>query len=80
MSNIDGMSFSWDSLMQGIQAFWQTYGQPIFDAFASVFQTVYDNAGPILMGLQLLFGLVMSYYSTMWETVGRPVFDFFIEI
>lgn len=80
MSNIDGMSFSWDSLMQGIQLFWQTYGEPIFDAFASVFKTVYDNAGPILTGLQLLFGTVMSYYSTIWETVGRPVFDFFIEI
>lgn len=80
MSNIDGMTFSWDGLMQGIQSFWQTYGQPIFDAFASVFQTVYDNAAPILTGLQLLFGLVMSYYSTIWETVGKPVFDFFIDI
>lgn len=80
LTNIDGMTFSWEGLMQGIQTFWQDYGKPIFDTFASIFQTIYDNAGPILTGLQQIWGLLMSYYSTVWETIGKPVFDFFINI
>lgn len=80
LTNIDGMTFSWEGLMQGIQTFWQDYGKPIFDAFVSIFKTVYDNVEPILSGLQQLWGLLMSYYSTMWESIGKPVFDFFIDI
>ena len=79
MSIMPGVQMIFTTAIEVIKSFWQTYGQPVFDAFASVFQTVYNNAEPILIGLQTLFGIIMSALAQTWETIGKPIWDFFVE-
>ena len=74
------ISFSWSDLLSKIKLFWESIGKPIFDAFCTIFNTIYENVGPIISGLQDLWLTLMSFVSTCWDSIGKPVFDFFINI
>ncbi len=78
-SVFNGMNTDFSGLFNTIKSLWETYGVPTFEAFSSVFQTVYDNAQPIIEGIQILFETLMSYMSTYWESFGKPVWEFFVE-
>lgn len=80
LESTGNMGLTWQDFINILSQAWEQYGKPIFDAFSSVFQTISDNAGPILEGLGLLFSTCFDVIKVAWDTIGAPLFDYFISI
>lgn len=61
----------------------ELFGSDFADTIKSIiemFQTVWDNSGPIFEGLKTIFATFIDYIQVAWESIGKPIFNFFIVI
>lgn len=75
---ISSMNISWSSVFESLQLIWTEYGEPIFNAFLNILETLFISSQPIFEGMGTLFQSLMTILQIAWDTIGKPIFDFFV--